>query len=215
MNIRKLRELTGISRKEFSQKYQIPITTLQKWELGYRIPPAYVINLLEQQIKRDFSYKKRVILPKYDPSKKDLPKRRDYIGSVSWLKAVQTDLPSQAIFALDEALMCDGSFGGRSDEFLVWVYGDESLSNYNGIVILGEKVDSNDIEEKNGLKYTKFNRTIYDAICNESVLDMQGTVEALSKYYFMNNGFDQIFIPPQYDIRFQQLSKEAMEYYDS
>ena len=50
--------------------------------------------------------------PKYDPNKKDLPKRSDYVGAISWLKAISDSLGGNVVFALDEALMCSGSFGG-------------------------------------------------------------------------------------------------------
>ena len=30
--------------------------------------------------------------------------------------------------------MCQGRFGGRSDEFIIWVYGDDAVSRFNGVV---------------------------------------------------------------------------------
>ena len=64
----------------------------------------------------------------------------DYIGSISWLKAVRERLGESVVFALDEALMCQGSFGGRDDEYIVWVYGDDSVTQYNGVVVLGNYI---------------------------------------------------------------------------
>lgn len=69
--------------------------------------------------------------------------------------------------SLDEALMCQGSFGGRSDEFIIWGYGADSISCFNGVVLLGNQVSSYDVKEKNGLRYTDFNRTVADALANE------------------------------------------------
>ncbi len=66
---------------------------------------------------------KTISLPQYDSKKKNLPKRVDYIGAKSWLKAIKESIGEKVIFALDEALMCNGCFGGRSDEFVIWVYG--------------------------------------------------------------------------------------------
>lgn len=79
--------------------------------------------------------------------------------------------------------MCHGSFGGRSDEFLVWVYGSDSIKRFNGVVVLGNHVSEYNVLNRNGLLYTDLNRTISDALANESLLDMQGVTEALSKYY--------------------------------
>lgn len=42
-----IRSKSGLSRKEFSEKYDIPYRTLQNWELGLRECPGYVIRLLE------------------------------------------------------------------------------------------------------------------------------------------------------------------------
>lgn len=53
MTIKEMRELLGISRAEFSRRYDIPIRTLENWESGTRTPPDYVINLLERIIKED------------------------------------------------------------------------------------------------------------------------------------------------------------------
>ena len=54
MNIIKIREITGLSRNEFSEKYRIPYRTLQNWELGTRECPGYVLELLEFKVKSDF-----------------------------------------------------------------------------------------------------------------------------------------------------------------
>lgn len=162
-----------------------------------------------------FSGSKKVIsLPKFDIKKKNLPKRTEYIGAKSWLRAVNQSFGEEAIFALDEALMCNGSFGGRSDEFVVWVYGSNRLSEYNGVVILGDKVDSDSIETDGELFFTDFNRTLCDAISNESVLDMQGITEALSMYYYANgDSFKGLSIPPEYETQFKQLADDAVNYY--
>ena len=49
--IRKLREQTGLTRKEFSLHTGIPIRTLEDWEAGRRTPPEYIPRLIEYQIK--------------------------------------------------------------------------------------------------------------------------------------------------------------------
>ncbi|MBR3124284.1 MAG: hypothetical protein IKF42_02475 [Mogibacterium sp.] len=70
--------------------------------------------------------------------------------------------------------------------------------------------------EKNGLVYTDFNRTLADALANESILDMQGITEALSKYYYSNgSSFDGIYPVPEYQDAFEKLAAIAIDYYDS
>lgn len=215
MSIRDLRKLLGDTQSEFSERYNIPFRTIQNWESGVRKPPEYIIDLLKQRINGDLINKKAVSLPEYDPHKKNLPKRSDYVGAFSWLKAVKDCLGEDIVFALDEALMCQGSFGGRSDEYIVWIYGNDKASRYNGVVVIGNHISSYNISEKNGLKFTDFNRTLSDALANEQILDMQGTMEALNKYYYTNGeSFNGLSVSPEYQARFESLTNEAIEYYD-
>lgn len=215
MNVHEMRTSMGITQSEFATRYHIPFRTLQNWETGVRQPPAYMVSLLENRIRTDLINRRTASLPKYDCRKKNLPKRSDYIGAIPWLQSVQSCIGEDIIFALDEALMCQGSFGGRSDEFLIWVYGNDTVSNFNGVVVLGNKISSYNVQKKNGLLYTDFNRTLADAMANESILDMQGITEAVSKYYYRHgNTFDGIFVPPEYQDRFDLLAEEAINYYE-
>lgn len=215
MNIRDMRKQLGDTQSEFAERYNIPFRTVQNWETGMRKPPEYVLELLKARIKEDLINKRASALPKYDSNKQDLPKRSDYVGATSWLKAVSESLGDEIVFALDEALMCSGSFGGRSDEFIIWVYGDDRLTRYNGVTVIGNYVSPINVREKNGLKFTDFNRTLSDALANESILDMQGTIEALSRYYYSNGeSFQGLSVAPEYQDRFDSLANEAIEYYD-
>lgn len=216
MNIRELRLQLGITQGEFAARYNIPFRTVQNWETGLRNPPEYITELLESRIMSDLINRKTMTLPEYNPQKRDLPKRKDFIGAISWLKAVRDCLGESVVFALDEALMCQGNFGGRSDEYIVWVYGDDSVSEYNGVVLLGNKVSPYNVKKKNGLCYTDFNRTISDAFANESILDMQGITEAVSRYYYKSgNSFEGISVAPEYQEKFEHLAMEAIEYYSN
>lgn len=49
--IRKLREQTGLSRKDFSIHIGIPLRTIEDWEAGRRTPPEYIPRLIEDQLK--------------------------------------------------------------------------------------------------------------------------------------------------------------------
>ena len=175
-----------------------------------------MVDLLEQRVKEDLINRRSVALPVYDPRKKDLPKRGDYVSAMSWLRAIQDIIGEPLVFALDEALMCQGSFGGRSEEFIVWVYGDDKITRFNGVVVLGNRISQYSVREKYGLRFTDFSRTVSDALANEAILDMQGITEAVSKYYYSNGeSFDGIFVAPEYQDGFEKLAKEAVEYYES
>ena len=216
MNIREMRTRLGDTQREFAARYNIPFRTVQNWETGTRKPPEYITALLESRIKNDLLNRKTAVLPKYSSQKLDLPKRSDYIGATAWLKAVRDRIGEPVVFALDEALMCQGSFGGRSDEFLVWVYGNDSLTRFNGVAVLGNHISPYYVESKNGVDYTNFNRTLSDALANESILDMQGITEALSRYYYRNgNSFNGIFVAPEYQTQFEKLADEAINYYEN
>ena len=49
----RIRKILGISRAEFSRRYNIPIRTLEEWDAGRRTPPEYVITLLERVVRED------------------------------------------------------------------------------------------------------------------------------------------------------------------
>lgn len=214
MNIREMRHRLGDTQAEFALRYHIPFRSIQNWETGTRKPPEYILRLLEQQVEEDLINRKTIVLPKYDSKKLNLPKRSDFLGSMAWLKAIKETLGEEVVFALDEALMCQGNFLGREDEYIVWLYGSDTLARFNGVVILGNEINPLYVENKNGLRFTNFNRTLNDALANESILDMQGITEALSRIYFMNGeSFNGILISPKYEERFSELMKEAKEYY--
>jgi len=216
MNLKDLRLQLGDTQSEFAKRYAIPFRTIQNWEAGVRKPPKYIKDLLEQRIHADLINRKTLVLPKHNVKKKDLPRRSDFIGALSWLRAIKEILGDDLVFALDEALMCQGNFGGRNDEYIVWVYGDDSLTQYNGVVVLGNNISSLSVKEKNGIKFTDFNRTISDSLANESILDMQGITEAIGKYYYSNGEkLDGIYVDSEYQERFQKLAEEAISYYES
>lgn len=215
MDIRGMRMQLGDTQSEFAVRYQIPFRTVQNWEAGVRKPPEYMANLLEQRIREDLINRKTRTLPRFDPQKQNLPKRSDFVGAASWLRAVRDSIGQPIVFALDEALMCQGSFGGRSDEYLVWVYGADSVTRFNGVAVLGNQVSPLDVQKKNGLAFTSFNRTLSDALANESILDMQGITEAVSRYYYTHgDSFEGIFVPPEYQRQFERLAQDAVEYYE-
>lgn len=59
MEIKEIREQTGLSQVEFCKRYGIPKGTLCHWESGERKPPLYVLNLLEKVVEKDKKKKNR------------------------------------------------------------------------------------------------------------------------------------------------------------
>ena len=51
--LRKLRESTGMKRKEFCEYFEIPYMTETDWELGNRRVPLYLLRLMEYKIQME------------------------------------------------------------------------------------------------------------------------------------------------------------------
>ena len=53
MDIKDLRLRTNLSQTKFADVVGIPVRTIQKWEQGERVPPDYVIKLIEYFLKNE------------------------------------------------------------------------------------------------------------------------------------------------------------------
>lgn len=51
--IKKIREFTGMNRKEFCEYFGIPYRTVTEWERGTRNAPDYVLRLLAYYIRME------------------------------------------------------------------------------------------------------------------------------------------------------------------
>lgn len=51
--IREIRESTGLSQSKFCEALGIPLRSLQKWEIGERSCPPYVVELIKYRVQRD------------------------------------------------------------------------------------------------------------------------------------------------------------------
>ena len=50
-SMKELRESTGLNRREFCEKFDIPYRTMTEWELGHRTAPPYVLRLLAYYVE--------------------------------------------------------------------------------------------------------------------------------------------------------------------
>ena len=53
MTIQELRKSTELSQSKFARHLEIPVSTLQHWEQGFRTPPDYVVKLIEKVLRYD------------------------------------------------------------------------------------------------------------------------------------------------------------------
>ena len=51
--LRKLRESTGMNRKEFCEYFEIPYMTETDWDLGNRRVPQYLLRLIAYKIQME------------------------------------------------------------------------------------------------------------------------------------------------------------------
>ena len=53
IKIKKLRESTGMNRKEFCEYLNIPYRTVTEWERGTRNAPEYLVRLMDYYIQME------------------------------------------------------------------------------------------------------------------------------------------------------------------
>ncbi len=51
--VKKIREQSGMERREFCEWLGIPYRTLQDWELGQRVMPEYVLRLIAYKVRME------------------------------------------------------------------------------------------------------------------------------------------------------------------
>ena len=51
--LKKLREITKMNRREFAEAFIIPIRTMEDWETGRRKMPEYLLRLMEYKVRLD------------------------------------------------------------------------------------------------------------------------------------------------------------------
>lgn len=58
MTIKEIRKLTGLTQKQFAEKYHINFSNIRNWEIGHRNCPEYVMELLEFKVREDLGMNK-------------------------------------------------------------------------------------------------------------------------------------------------------------
>lgn len=53
IELRKIREKTGMNRREFSDYFGIPYRTVQDWEAGKRKMPGYLLRLMLYKLEME------------------------------------------------------------------------------------------------------------------------------------------------------------------
>ena len=59
LDFHEIRMLSGLTQKEFSERYNIPKRSIENWDAGSRNPPDYLIELLERIVKEDIKKESR------------------------------------------------------------------------------------------------------------------------------------------------------------
>lgn len=58
MTVKEIRTSTGLSQSKFAAALNIPLRTLQKWEIGERSCPDYVVELIEFRVQHGPEFQK-------------------------------------------------------------------------------------------------------------------------------------------------------------
>lgn len=71
--IKKMRKSYGLSQTQFAKQFNIPLRTVQNWELGERTAPTYVYELIEYKLKNESQTGgKATIMKKYELKKANI-----------------------------------------------------------------------------------------------------------------------------------------------
>lgn len=52
MSIKESRKAAGLTQKQMSEAFEIPLRTIEAWEAGDRTPPPYVEKLIIEKLER-------------------------------------------------------------------------------------------------------------------------------------------------------------------
>lgn len=52
--IKQICQIYHVGQTELARKFGIPLRTVQNWHAGIRIPPDYVVNMIEELLHRSY-----------------------------------------------------------------------------------------------------------------------------------------------------------------
>ena len=145
--------------------------------------------------------------------------RNDFPTSRAWFRAVIGG--KDVILRHTSALECLELFVGYFNEKDIDVYARETGEYENINYHIVDNFDNIEVVNIGGLFCTSASQTFNDMLsmyntAEESTIDEQALIEALSDYYFSNNqSFAGLQIRPENMARFNILKEWAMEYYDA
>lgn len=146
--IKETRKQAGLTQKQLSEKYAIPLSTLKDWELELHKCPTYVANLLVDRIALDYpkqAPKSSINRFAYPDLKEVTHEKEDLYYMWELISALCESL--EYIGANDKSKMiddfCKAEFDMSSDEileikdYLVQEYGTEwSYENYRKVMLI-------------------------------------------------------------------------------
>ena len=107
IDIKKFRNLTNMSQRQFADYFSIPLGTLRNWEQGIAKAPEYVLNMIIQNIRRDKMINIETIkFVKMLDELAELTKG----GIFEFKKATQDDRNSRKVFYDQETQDSDGNY---------------------------------------------------------------------------------------------------------
>lgn len=71
--IQKIRKKTGLSQSKFAEYFNMPVRTIQKWEIGQASPPSYLLKMM-----------KRIILLEQTKEVHNSTKLPEYLHELFW-----------------------------------------------------------------------------------------------------------------------------------
>lgn len=97
MEIKELRTKTGKSQKEFANAFNIPVRTLQKWEIGQATPPEYIPQMIERILEYEFDIYNKITKEEYIYNMlrlEQIPVKREHMPMIMKRRTVyELDIP--------------------------------------------------------------------------------------------------------------------------
>ena len=136
----------------------------------------------------------------------------EFITTRDWHRAIVggKNLILRNTSALEHLQLFSGYVKERTIDVYARRRGEYENINYHVV----DTFDSIDYLCIGNVLCTSVSQTINDMLSDYSNIDEQSLIEGLSKFFYMNNGFDGLSIKPENIERFNGIRDWAIEYYD-